>query len=541
MIVYILYKKHSKSVTRISNVPQYDHAIIIGAGIGGMVTAAYLSKHFQRITIIESDNVLNDALLKSKSVEILDYRCRLESPTSLGRSGVSQMYQLHVMEGEGYKILLELFPRLKDRLLNEYNVRSYSLKNESKLSINGVPVDHNFTEDVVWLGIDRFTLDIVLRQELCSQYGNQIEWKCNTRVKQLIVDRSLNIVRGIKYRSKQNDTLQLLDMYGDFIVDCTGRNSSSTKWLKQSLNLNVPAEEMHFGCGYLTFIGERFKTGDPSLDLKPVVCTAINAPVKNIGCYITPIRQIKTIDKNSLGTLATIAIHCVNSEYPPNDSYENLLEWTKENLDPEYYSILKATKVYSPLIPYRRVMNHRKYVELLGTKWPQNYVLLGDAMCTFNPQYGQGMTHVSRQARELRAIFDESHHTLQEISHIFNRRASVITEECWLWSITSDWKTPTLKIIKTDENGNTKTYERTSNSATTKNLRPLLPLKIRFFQWYIYWFSQYASKSSQFSTYLLLVVNQHSSPLTLFKPATFLTICRFAIMNYLTLSRQRAV
>ncbi|CAF4919120.1 unnamed protein product, partial [Rotaria magnacalcarata] len=57
----------------------------MGGSIGGMITAAYLSKYFKRITIIESDDVVSDTLLKSTPQDILDYRCRLESPTSLGR------------------------------------------------------------------------------------------------------------------------------------------------------------------------------------------------------------------------------------------------------------------------------------------------------------------------------------------------------------------------------------------------------------------------------------------------------------------------
>ncbi|CAF1095091.1 unnamed protein product [Rotaria sordida] len=307
--------------------------------------------------------------MKSTPNQLLDYRCRLGSPTSLGRSGISQMYHLHVLEGEGHKILQELFPQLKDKLLNEY--------------------DHH-------------------------------------------VDSSS------------------IDLYGDFIINCTGRNTSSVKWLKESFNLIVPTIQIHFGLGYVTFIGERFKTGDPSLDSKHIIGYALNAPDKNAGFGITPIREIKTMDENSLGTLSTLPLQCVNYEYPSNDSYENLLEWIKEKLDPECYSIFKSTKVCSPLVSYRRAIDDRKCVEQLGKKWPQNYVLLGDAICTFNPTYGQGMTHACRQARELRKIFQENCHKLKDISHIFNRRASAITEECWLLSTTNDWKTLTLKIIKGD-------------------------------------------------------------------------------------------
>ncbi|CAF1326243.1 unnamed protein product [Rotaria sp. Silwood1] len=506
--------------------------------MGGMVTAAYLTKYFSRITIIESDNIQDDTLMKSTSSEILDYRCRLESPTSVGRSGVSQIYQTHVMEGEGHEILRELFPQLDNKLLNEYDIRNYSLKTELRFFVNGILLNQNLTKDIEWLGADRFTLETVLRKELCLQFENQIEWKCNSRVTQLIVDQSSNIVKGIKYRCKQTVGSPLFDMYGDFIIDCSGRNSSSTKWLKESLNLIVPTEQMHFGCGYVTFVGERLKTGNPKLDSIPVICSTVNAPDKNAGCYIVPMRTIKTSDENSLGTLAQISIHCVNSEFPPNDSYENLLEWIKENLDPDYYTILKSTKVYSPLIPYHRAIDDRKYVELLGKKWPQNYILLGDAMCTFNPQFGQGMTHACRQARELSKIFAENCHKLKDISHIFNSRASAISEECWLLSTTNDWKTPTLKIIKTDKNGQTKTYQRNGDFPATKDNQLRLPLLTKILQWYIGSFLKCASKSGQLSTDFLHVMNQQTSPFILFKPTILFTVCYTALMNCFNLSKK---
>ncbi|CAF3612622.1 unnamed protein product [Rotaria socialis] len=535
----MIYKKYRKSVNFASDAPQqYEDAIIIGGSIGGIVTAAYLSKYFKRITIIESDDVLNDTFMKSSPGEILNYRCFLQSPTSLGRSGVSQIYQGHVLEGEGSKILFELFPQLKEKLLTEYGARIHSIKTESRLSASGVLLNQNLTKDFCWLGVDRFTLEIVLRKELCLQLGKKLEWKCNSRVIQLIVDPSLIIVKGIKYRLKQNIGSSPLSMYGDFIIDCTGRHTSSARWLKESFNLTLPTVQIDFGSGYLTFIGERFRTGDLSLDSMPIVGCTTNSPDNNTGCYITPISTIKTEDKNSLGALSVIAFHSVNSECPPNDSYENLLDWTKEHLNSDYYTILKSTKVYSPLVPYRHAIDDRKYAELLGKEWPRNYILLGDAMCTFNPQYGQGMTHACRHARELEKIFDGNCHKLKDISHIFNRRASVISEECWLLSIVNDWKTPTLKVTITDKNGEIKVYQRHGDAAHSQDHQSRLPLKVRFLQWYSRWFLQCASKSGSLSTDVLCVVNQHTSPYVLLKPTTFLVVCYIAVMNYFKLSKK---
>jgi hypothetical protein len=92
--------------------------------------------------------------MKSTPNELLDYRCRLESSTSLGRSGVSQMYQLHVLQDEGYKILQEIFPQLQNKLFNQYNVRNYSLKNDSRLTFSGVTLNQDLTEDINFLGMN---------------------------------------------------------------------------------------------------------------------------------------------------------------------------------------------------------------------------------------------------------------------------------------------------------------------------------------------------------------------------------------------------
>ncbi|CAF3782104.1 unnamed protein product [Rotaria sp. Silwood1] len=169
----------------------------------------------------------------------------------------------------------------------------------------------------------------------------------------------------------------------------------------------------------------------------------------------------------------------------------------------------------------------------LGKKWPQNYILISDAMCGFNPQFAQGMTHALRHAKELGKIFGESCHKLKDISHIFNRRASVITEECWLASTANDWKTPTLKVIETNKNGDVKIYQRGGDSTTANYPQPRTTSMIRFMQWYSLWFIHCASKSGQLSTDFMRVITQQSSSLLLMKPTSFFAVIRTALMSYL--------
>jgi 2-polyprenyl-6-methoxyphenol hydroxylase-like FAD-dependent oxidoreductase len=522
IILFFIRKKESN----VNN--KYDHAIIIGGSIGGMTTAAYLTKYFNRITIIESDDVLNDILMNCTPDELLNYRCNLKSSNSLGRSGVNQNYQIHVLQGQGCKILFELFPNLKEKLLNDYGAYISSLKDQFRFVIGDILLNNNLTEDLYWFCIDRFTLETVLRRELFN--SQQIQWITNTKVMQLIVNQSTNSVEGVKYKSKLNSQLQK-DLFGDFIIDCSGRYSSSIKWLKENFNLIIPSEQLDVGTGYVSFVGERFKTGNSVLDSIYVGGNAAHAPYHNKGFLTTPIRQIKTSDSNSLGLISNFGVYCVNGEYPPNDSYENLLEWVKEYVSFDYYLILKSTKLLSPLLPYRRAFNHRKYVELVGRKWPKKFILLGDSMCVFNPKNGQGMTHACRQAKQLNQIFKKNY-SLNNISFIYNQQASLISEECWLGSITNDWAVPTLKLIKTDKYGRIQTYQRTEHNSTSIYSQPKIPLFMQFLQWYTYWLIKCAEQSGELTTAFIHVVFQEKSPYSLLKPKFFFKILYSSSVNY---------
>ncbi|UJR16568.1 hypothetical protein I4U23_003469 [Adineta vaga] len=530
------YKQRKNRIINDTSDKKYEHAIIMGGSIAGMTTAAYLSKYFKRITIIEPDDVLNEILMNSTTEELFDYRCNLKNANTLGRSGVSQSYQIHVLQGEGGKILFDLFPNLKNRLINDHGAKIVSLKNNFRFIIGNVLLNKNLTEDLSWFCIDRFTLETILRRELCLQFDQQqIQWMCNTKVNQLIVDQTTNIVHGVQYRSKINSNKHE-ELYGDFIIDCTGRHSSSIKWLKQNFDLIIPTEQLHVGTGYVSFVGERFKTGNPTLDSIYVGGNAAHAPNHNKGFLTIPIRQLNTTDPNSLGFASNFAIYCVNSEYPPNDCYENLLEWVKDNLPNDYYLILKSTKLLSPLLPYRRAFDDRKYVEKLGRKWPRNYILVGDSMCVFNPKNGQGMTHACRQARQLNEIFNKNY-PLEDISYIYNRQASAISEECWLGSITNDWAVPTLKLIKTDKNGRTTTYQR-SDDSTLNYPQPKTPVFMQFLQWYTYWLIKCAAYSGELTTAFFYVVFQEKTPYSLLRPKFFFRILLASILNSLNLTKK---
>jgi hypothetical protein len=73
----------------------HDHAVVLGASLAGLLTARVLSEHFQRVTIIERDEL---------------------PQTGLHRKGVPHGRHLHGLHPRGREVLEDFFPGFTARL-----------------------------------------------------------------------------------------------------------------------------------------------------------------------------------------------------------------------------------------------------------------------------------------------------------------------------------------------------------------------------------------------------------------------------------------
>src|SRR5262245_28061074 len=72
-----------------------EHAVVIGGGIGGLLTAAAVAPHFRRVTVLEGDT--------SQAAPAV-------------RKGAPQGGQAHVLLASGRKAMADLIPGLFDEL-----------------------------------------------------------------------------------------------------------------------------------------------------------------------------------------------------------------------------------------------------------------------------------------------------------------------------------------------------------------------------------------------------------------------------------------
>lgn len=197
------------------------HAVVIGASITGLLAARVLADYFDRVTVLERDQLPDSAQI---------------------RSGVPQAHHLHVLLRRGQISLNRFFPNF-----------------EQSLDEAGVPA-MRWTQDALvfgqkgWLpqadlgfstrNCSRSLLEWQVRQHL-SAYTN-VCFQDNCQIDRLLTDDSQTRITGvgITYRhgageaASQKDTLM-----ADFVVDASGRTSHTPEWLEM-LGCGKPEEAL---------------------------------------------------------------------------------------------------------------------------------------------------------------------------------------------------------------------------------------------------------------------------------------------------------
>src|SRR5262252_8909997 len=178
-----------------------SHAIVIGAGMGGLVAARMLADHYQCVTILERDVLPLEA-----------------AP----RKGVPHGRHAHGLLARGREALEELFPGLTDGLIEAGAVPIDTLA-DSRWFSHGVYLA-NATSGLRSILLSRPLLETHVRRRLLAHGAVCI--RENAAVRRLTVagDR----VTGIKLQSGEAIEACL-------IVDASGRHSHSPGWLVSAM------------------------------------------------------------------------------------------------------------------------------------------------------------------------------------------------------------------------------------------------------------------------------------------------------------------
>lgn len=175
-----------------------------------------------------------------------------------------------------------------------------------------------------------------------------------------------------------------------------------------------------------------------------------------IGLLNEPPHQPKTAaifaveDNKWIVSMATIG----EGYYPPTDDV-GFLNFAKSIPNKKVYELIKDAKPISSIFGYRFKGSRLYHYEKLS-KWPENFAVCGDAACTFNPLYGQGMTVSILGAELLNNILHKridkntKKINIENFGKEFQKKLAKVNSYPWFLATSEDFRWPTTKGKKSD-------------------------------------------------------------------------------------------
>ncbi len=273
----------------------------------------------------------------------------------------------------------------------------------------------------------RTTLEAIMRRRVKAIAT--IEFCEGWQVRGLIADGTDgNRVIGVKLEPRRHGAGQeATTLNADLVIDASGRGSHAGEWLK-ALGFDVPETvTINAHLGYATRM-YRFDRVEDEPDWRALLMLP-SPHVANGG------GGVLTVMDNHVWmlTLAGVA-HRV----PPTDESEFNAYIRALDCAPLSQVLAKATPA-SAIYGYRRTESQRREYHQLK-RMPKGFAVTGDAVCAFNPVYGQGMTMSAIAAQILDRTLREGWDELT-----FQRRLAGANAPAWLMGMMEDMRYDTTE------------------------------------------------------------------------------------------------
>ncbi len=369
-----------------------EHAVVIGGSIAGICAARVLSDFYGRVTVFERDELPDGPV---------------------NRPAVPQGRHLHLLMARGAQEFERHFPGLLEDMVG-----------------SGVPILEN-RPDCIHFGAAGHVLGTHrhLRDEFTAYVPSRphLEWQLRRRVRAIdnvaIVranvgepryDPARGRVTGVLLDAADADTA----VAADLVVDATGRGTRLPAWLDKWGYQRPREDTVDVGIGYAT---HRVRIPDGLLTEKVIVAGASQDQPLGLGMLFYE-------DRNWV--LTTFGV----GKATPPATFAEMCALADEILPAHVASALRSGEPIGEVVSHKYPTSRwRRYDKM--TRHPDGIVAFGDAVVSFNPTFGQGMTMTSLQAGHLRGLLQNPD---ADLVTDLNRATAKTTYPVWTMNAIGD-------------------------------------------------------------------------------------------------------
>ena len=380
--------------------PSAGRALVLGASIAGLLAARVLREHFTEVVLLERDAL---------------------PPGAAARKGTPHAQHPHGLLARGREVLEELFPGLTAALVAQGgllgDIGSDVAVQAGRARFVRQPLG------IHGIAVSRLAIEAELRSRLRATAG--IRFLESVDVLEPLHEAGR--VCGVRYQACAGDeTVHTLS--AALVVDCTGRASRTSQWLRTWGYAAPVHERVAIGLAYTSAY---FRRDDAD---KPALAGVIGAPTAALPRPSILLAQEADGDGPArwvVGVGGYAGDH-VEATRPA------LLERALAMGHAEIAALAEHGALIGPVIRYVFTHSERRHYEGLR-RFPARFVPMGDALASFNPVYGQGMTVAACEALVLRQQLARG---LEGLPQRFLKAAARVIDTPWHLAVGGDLALP---------------------------------------------------------------------------------------------------
>jgi 2-polyprenyl-6-methoxyphenol hydroxylase-like FAD-dependent oxidoreductase len=384
--------------------PIGQHAVVIGASMGGLLAARALADFYEQVTVLERDML---------------------PPTAEQRKGVPQGKHTHILLARGREVIESFFPKFTQELVAQGAVYDDIREHGRWYQSGGYHCQ--FKSGLRALGISRPLLEFNVRARILSLPNVRITGGCDVLGLAATPDNSR--VTGVRLISRQVGSAEEI-MEADLVVDASGRGSRTAAWLEALGYTSPEVQEVRVNVIYASRI---YRRKPEHLGGQTAVLIAASPENPRGGVLVA--------QENDQWIVTVFGYF---HHKPPTDE-QGFLEFVRTLDAPDIYHVIRDAEPLGDIIPATMPVSQRRCYENL-TCFPEGFLVTADSICSFNPIYGQGMTVAALEAVALQTCLAEG---TQNLARRFLQQAGELVDTPWQIAVGNDLRMPQVEGKRT--------------------------------------------------------------------------------------------